>query len=51
MLLKVKDVEKHFGGIRVLEKINMSVEKERLLLSLDPMERAKRPCSTSLQGV
>ena len=51
MLLKVKDVEKHFGGIRVLEKINMSVEEGKITALIGPNGAGKTTLFNIIAGV
>jgi branched-chain amino acid transport system ATP-binding protein len=51
MLLAIKDVEKHFGGIRVLEKVNMSVEEGKITALIGPNGAGKTTLFNIIAGV
>jgi branched-chain amino acid transport system ATP-binding protein len=51
MLLRVNDVVKYFGGLRVLEKVNMSVEEGKITALIGPNGAGKTTLFNIIAGV
>lgn len=51
MLLRVNDIVKYFGGLRVLEKVNMSVEEGKITALIGPNGAGKTTLFNIIAGV